>query len=259
MGLYKLKDFFLFKKLSLFTSFVPNTFLHFYRRYSNIQFVVLLGLPRSGTSILLKKLNIHDDVIMFYEPMNSFLLSKSNSPLRFIPYYEFIKNLHHLDYNSNNNFAIFGEKSIFGSSKKLLIVIWFSIIFRSRVKFVLLSRDPRSRYLSYKNWIAKRNIKLTYVKSQLPKNIEHETNRWIMFSRFCNRFKDKHNVLSLEYEDMIIDPESFFNILGMFLDVDLSKIPVDDLFSSSLNKWRSDLTTSEINYIDSKTSKYLSK
>ena len=235
--------------------FIPKTFIDFYRKYINVTFVVLLGLPRSGTSVLLDKLNNHNSIYFLYEPMRSLLQYGKKNPIRYVPYYEFDKNVGQICGMSSSNLLVFGEKSIYGSSKILNFFIWFSINFRSKDKFILLTRDPKSRYLSYKKWIDKRNRNLKHVKSQLPKSVIHETNRWIKFTSFCNQYNDKENVLVLNYENMICDSVGFFNILGNFLKIDMSSISIDDLYNSSLEKWKTELTDDEIEYICSKTDK----
>ncbi len=236
--------------------FVPKTFLNYFEKYKKSCFINLIGLPRSGTSILLEKLNESNGIFMLYEPMNTAFRIFRNKMIDFIPYYEFEKNREHLLGIKPGNYSFFGEKSIFGSAKLMNLSIHLKILLNNNDKFILLTRDSRSRYLSYKKWIEKRNVQFKYIASENPKSIDYEVARWIKFYKFCKRFSNRKNVLIVDYDDMIRNPNIIFGIIGDFLNIDLSAISCDDFFNSSLDKWKSELSREEIDYIDSKTRKY---
>lgn len=221
--------------------------------------LLIVGLPRSGTSLLYSLLNELEAVYMSYEAVcEPFLFERNKFRLASF-YYEVIRQANHINKNISDlsnlkrniydyEYCYLGNKSIFRTNF-LYRYRLRKLIGNGEVKVIFISREVKDRLSSVIGWNNKRdsiyrNTKLKevsineFVAFELQKNLE--------FSRYKEKFHNYENVISIKYEDLVNDSSVLDEIIN-FLSIDgvdrSNFSSLSDISSLSVGAWKGRVST----------------
>jgi hypothetical protein len=238
-------------------NFTPRTFKESVISFEKSTPILLVGLPRSGTSLAQIIFNHFQQVYLAYEATNEPFIYEKNTYKLSAFFYESLRQAEHIQKISPemqksklvkkpphmHQYKYLGNKTIFSTSKKYQDKLTKLINNNEKIKVIFISRDPRDRLLSILKWKDKRN--------QLFKNtIEHtteiqdiariENQRSNDFLKFTQRFQNNPNVLTIPYETFVSDKSSLTQI-SKFLDIndfsDVEEYFDKNVFSKSVGNW----------------------
>lgn len=246
---------------------------------NNSQPTFLVGVARSGTSFFQRIINLHPNAQLSYEGKlalegehyyNKLPSTPSNEAL-----YTLLDQLADLEAHeeqnewlrnniTNHKAAIIQRYKENPSYQTLIEALyqtpnkthaWGNKMLRAEMcadclklwpnaKFILLQRDPRSVYLSQ--------------SKRFNTRLDYSTVYWNTHTRWVQKQieENKDQFLVVNYEDLVLKPRETltetFTFLGIYdeavIDAILEKHPP---FTKSLNKWKTDLTPSQLYKIES--------
>ena len=187
---------------------------------SKIQnFIALLGLPRSGTTLATALIDAHSSVEMFYEPWHS---AKNNPPPIYETPLQFKQKMRErLGIAPNPNARVVGFKETSDDREALewSKLTLDSISGRCECKILWLVRDPMHAYLSKVDGAKK------YWGNLDAKPTEEGYQTFIRNAIYAYKFiktiSSIYPTLAFNYDALVADPESILKDLMSFLDLEL--------------------------------------
>lgn len=223
-------DSFLLKRKGIF--FNPRTFRESQITFSNSAPLLLIGLPRSGTSIAQILFNKIDGLFMSYESiLEPFLFEHDEVKLSAF-YYESLRQAEHIQKLQDGksvsikpslyqaSYTYLGNKSIYSMSKEYKKALDLTI--SKGTKVILLTRESADRISSVLKWHKKRDelYKNTQEnRGQFEKFVQQEHGKSNDFAQTVARYESKPNVFCLSYESLVTDIATFENLCD-FLGLD---------------------------------------
>jgi hypothetical protein len=240
--------------------FTPRTFTESFLKFGNTQPLLLVGLPRSGTSMTQTLLNHFDKVFVSYESMIEPYIFENNKFKLSSYFYETLRQSQHLTkrYTLVDDSAIkappydcqykyLGNKSIFGQNKKYQKKLAKVITSNKDLKTIFILREPKDRLLSILKWQTKRNnlyVETSFSQPQIRNVLRNEIKRSNDFSVFVSGIEKAPNTLVLKYEDLVSSVQYVDNIKN-FLNLEDASQAVnffnERVSQDSVKKWSSDM------------------
>ena len=214
---------------------------------SESRFNFIIGIGRSGTTLLMSLLNAHSaiqatpEINFFCFFYNSWKNKKSFTDKDFKIVYSYVQLFKRKNHASGFDWSMELFKENIKKSETISFEVIYQCFYKSflyankiknfihnfdknpintlfledicvqmpNAKFVLLVRDPRANYLSRKE----------KVNFRVP-NIYSDSCRWIYYNKsainFMKKYKDK--IYVLKYEDLVSNPKFYLNELSVFFD-----------------------------------------
>jgi len=226
---------------------------------ANTNYLALVGLPRTGTSIFLRALNRNNDFFILYESIISPFLTFKNKNVINAYFYELIKQFIHQSKDSNKKqsfsqeYKFFGDKIIYSSSRIINFLLKRALAKRID-KTIFIIRDPRATYFSYKKWIDKRNEIYTNSDHVSHTTINQQMKKWNEYINFISKYKNNESkVLIVKYEDLATNELQEMNRINKFLEYSPSIEEQKIMHDSSLSSWEKELSQEEIKIINELT------
>lgn len=249
--------------------FNPRTFQEALVRLEGTTAFLLVGLPRSGTSITQAWINQHPQAFVSYESIIEPYIHENN-PYRLAAfYYETLRQQGHLVNSFGGsmskpsiqgaNYKLMGNKSIFQQSKRYQKSLLSAINKQPNLKVIFIDRDPKDRIASIINWHQKRDKTLVNTEAtsgNLVQIIETECNRSNNFSKFVSQFTQNENVLLLDYQNVAsknLSVDTLFAFMGLDSCNEVDEFFTEKMKATSIEKWRDDLSDEQVTLIDSLT------
>jgi hypothetical protein len=246
---------------------------------------MIVGLSRTGTSLLQRLLNAYPGVIITYESIYRPFLGNNSWDNLHAYYYEVLKQYKHLclalnsdfppgsikPFSFEQEFEYFGDKAIYNTSlmfRKRLS----QVVSKGVVKTIFTLRDPRARMLSYFKWEQHRNSAYQYTaRSRSYRGdqfthqelLEIESKAWNQYA--ADVFKYTNNVttcMCIKYEQLAMSSVSSIESILNFLDLEPARYPeryLTAINSHSVDRWREELDQNTISQITEITRSYLEK
>lgn len=244
--------------------FVPRTFQEALVRLEAATPFLLVGLPRSGTSITQSWINQHPKAFISYESIIEPFIQEKNQYRLAAFYYESLRQHGHLVNSANNtkpsvqssHYSLIGNKSIFQQGKRYQQSLVSAINKQTNLKVVFIDRDPRDRIASTLKWHNKRDATLVNTEAtstNIEKIIQTECHRSNDFSQFVSQFIDKENVLVLNYEKLAtknVDVNALFSFMGLSECDEIKSFFQNKMKAGSIEKWREDLSEEQLRQIE---------
>lgn len=246
--------------------FAPRTFQEALVRLESAMPFLLVGLPRSGTSITQSWINQHSQAFISYESIIEPFIQENNAYRLASFYYESLRQHGHLvsSIGGVNNkpsihlsdYSVIGNKSIFQQGRHYQQGLLSAINKNTKLKVVFIDRDPRDRIASIIKWHNKRDATLVNTKatsSNIEKIIQTECERSNDFTLFVDKLRQKDNVLVLNYEKLAtkeVDVSALFSFMGLAESNEVAKFYQDTMRAGSVEKWRDDLTEKQLQQIE---------
>ena len=246
--------------------FAPRTFQEAIVRLESAMPFLLVGLPRSGTSIMQSWINQHPKAFVSYESIIEPFIQEKNTYRLAAFYYESLRQHGHLVSSAggqnikpsvhSSHYSLIGNKSIFQQGKGYKQGLLSAIETQTNLKVVFIDRDPRDRIASIIKWHNKRDATLVNTEatsSNIERIIQTECQRSNDFTRFVNQIGDKENVLVLSYEKVAskqVDVSGLFTFIGLTESDEVKSFFYDTMRGSSVEKWREDLTEEHLKQIE---------
>lgn len=246
-------DSFLLKRKGIY--FNPRTFRESQVVYSQSAPLLLIGLPRSGTSIAQILLNKIDGLFMSYESIMEPFLFENDSLKLSAFYYESLRQTEHIQKLQDGksvsikpplyqaNYTYLGNKSIYSMSKEYKKALDLTI--SKGTKVILLTRESADRISSVLKWHKKRDelYKNTQEKrGEFEQFVQQEHGKSNDFAQTVARYKSKANVFCLSYESLVSDIATFESMC-QFLGLDDVDDALDfykkNVFSASIGAQKS--------------------
>jgi hypothetical protein len=245
-------------------NFAPRTFQEALVRLQKTTPFLLVGLPRSGTSITQTWINQHPQAFVSYESIIEPFIREKNRYRLAAFYYESLRQHSHLVGKGDNakpslqssHYSLIGNKSIFQQGKKYQKGLISAINNKPNLKVVFIDRDPRDRIASVLKWHNKRDatlINTPATSKNIKEIIQTECHRSNDFAVFVSQFIDKENVLVLNYEKLAtkkIDVAGLFSFLGLSESEQVKAFFQDSMKAGSIDKWRQDLSVEQLKMIE---------
>ncbi|MFT6987456.1 MAG: hypothetical protein ACJAT7_003312 [Psychromonas sp.] len=246
--------------------FAPRTFQEALVRLEAATPFLLVGLPRSGTSITQSWINQHPQAYVSYESIIEPFIQEKNRYRLAAFYYESLRQHEHLvsSLGGNNtkpsvqssHYSLIGNKSIFQQGKKYQQGLVSAINKQTNLKVVFIDRDPKDRIASILKWHDKRDTTLVNTvatSTNTKKIIQTECHRSNDFTQFVSQFIDKENVLVLNYERLAtknVDVHALFSFMGLSECDEVKSFFQDTMQAGSIEKWREDLSEEQLRLIE---------
>ncbi|MGJ8682614.1 sulfotransferase domain-containing protein [Paraglaciecola sp.] len=247
-------------------NFVPRTFQEALVRLQTTTPFLLVGLPRSGTSITQSWINQHPQAFISYESIIEPYIKERN-PYRLAGFfYESLRQYSHLNNMSENsvvkstiqsgNYKLVGNKTIFQLNKSYQRSLVSAIKNQQKLKVIFIDRDPRDRIASIIKWHKKRDATLVNTKTtseNVSNIIQTEASRSNDFTDFVSKMSCNDNVLVINYEKIAtkqLDVNALYSFLGLDACDPVKSFFDDEMRASSIDKWRQDLTAKQLEQIE---------
>jgi hypothetical protein len=224
------------EKLSI--RFNPRTFLESISLNNKTEFLAIVGMPRSGTSIFQRVLNSLSGIYISYESIFYPMVFPYKRKEIIAYYYEILKQHNHLKSISANSLNIhplpayeekyryLGDKVIFSHKRNFKQNLIRSLKSSQVNKVIFIIRDPRERFSSLQVWKNRRDsdFKNTEMENRSSKeeHIRFESDKWNDYAAFISslnqKFRDK--TLIVRYEDFIDTSSDCLQKILLFLNMD---------------------------------------
>ena len=250
--------------MGLDITFNPRTLKESLLLNQSTKRLLLVGLSRTGTTMLQSVINSHPKIFLTFESIYSPFLGKNNIDEINAFYYEVIKQslycclVNHADgyhstlktYSFLQPYKYFGDKAIYNISTEFRSNLEKAFQGDHVDKIIFVLRNPKARISSVLKWHNHRQemFKLTS-KSNPVKDpydiIEQECPVWNQFVAdllVCNSNKDK--CLVIPYEDFVTNHENKVESIAKFLELDKTSFLFffsNQIYKESINKWREKL------------------
>jgi inorganic pyrophosphatase/exopolyphosphatase len=250
--------------------------------------VLIIGMSRSGTSLLQRLLNAYPGVFITYESiyMPFFYNNKWQDVHAY--YYEILKQYKHLSnavhrdlpnedlkpFTFAEEYLYFGDKVIYSPNKKFRNTLKKIRKSQNVDKVIFIVRDPRARSLSLIKWVEKRNIDYRNTAKQPQNNIDlqqminMQSNSWNQFTTDAltysnpDHFDSNSKFMLLKYEDVVSEADKYIDKILIFLGLEPSLYPkqyLKDVNSKSVEKWKKQLTPNLIEDVENITINFIKK
>ncbi len=238
--------------------FQPRTLKESLIKNDSVYHLLIIGLPRSGTSYFQRLLNYLDGVIVTYESIYQPLIRLRNRQEIDSFYYEVVKQYHHVAYDSikegskaqtfEKSYLIYGDKLIYNESSFNKKRFFLNLKKRIIDKTVFIIRDPRARFASIQRWKDKRDRIFINTKKKtdqiMSEEVRKECEKWnkhiILAEKTMKEYQDK--TFLFRYEDLIEGEDGFINNLSIFLGLPSSKGILEyqkqKTDQSTIGKWK---------------------
>ncbi|WP_432472051.1 sulfotransferase family protein [Amphritea sp. HPY] len=232
--------------------FYSRTAQESYERHENVKRLVIVGLPRSGTSAFIRLVNNINGVLVLYESSFSPVFVRCRRVM--VNYYyevakqiKFLSNDNSIPLTSLYNYSFFGDKIIFDSSRYVNQQLTKGIKAADLDRVIFLVRDPRSVYTSYLKWVKDRNTAYVNTSPVKSKDVERFCAKWNKYIEYFDKYYSNDNVLVVKYEDVVTDEMVVRGEILKFLGLSQSDFISSDALmkTDSLTKWQELLSIDE--------------
>jgi len=257
--------------------FQPRTLRESVAKNKSTRHLLLMGMSRTGTSILRTLLNAHPDVIVTYESIYRPFCGRNRPSDVEAYYYEVTKQYRHLcgdQQHAEPNrtlkpatydkaYEYFGDKAIYDPSPQLRRDLKRSIRSKRVDRVIFIVRDPRARFLSLMEWRRRMAQRLPATvpdgaagrAARDPESLARfEAQKWIYYTDDVVRFTEHGSPCTcLRYEDLVASPTETMARLWDFLELDAGQCPegyCSQVFSGSADRWRQELDAQVIRSIE---------
>ena len=267
--------------------FFPRTMKESFIKNRYTRKFVIVGLSRSGTSLLQQLLNAYPTVMITYESIYQPFIGKNKWEAVHAYYYEVIKQYKHLinsliineewsgknikEFSYDIEYDYFGDKLIYNSSRSLRRSLSRAVKNRRADKFIFIVRDPRDRMLSFLKWNKRRNIVYRNTSEKYDDDGNNDSislretiQQSILWKRFAIDIKKYCNQTDkckwIRYEDLVGLPKESIVKIFQFLGLDEEHYPFSILSTvsdKSVDKWKINLDDSVSKEIYTITKEYL--
>lgn len=225
--------------------------------------LLLIGLSRTGTSLMQRLLNAYPTVFVSYESVYMPFLSRERWPEVHAYYYEIVKQHKHLcravsgshgsakPYTFEEPFDYFGDKVIYQDNARFRRQVRRAVGSADVHRILFLVRDPRARALSYGKWLRRRQRSYPrtaggcLTAEAVQEAMVAQSCEWNRYIRDVTTHADANVKCEVvKYEDLLVYPERFMSDILDFLDLDRTQYPFDALDAvqtGSLDAWRTEL------------------
>ena len=227
--------------------------------------LLIIGLSRTGTSLLQRLLNAFPTVFITYESVYMPFLEDNNRHNVHAYYYEISKQYRHLcfalhdqlpseslkPFSFEEEFEYFGDKVIYNTSPRFRRNLRRSVNFRTIDKIIFTLRDPRARLLSYVKWIKRRNLTYKHTAPEYQKKEDpalHAAKQsclWNLYAEDVLEYcKASSHCMMVKYEDLVLHPGNEIKKVVDFLSLDYARYPQNYLArvnAHSVDTWRREL------------------
>ena len=214
-------------------------------KHNSSKFIFVVGMPRSGTSLIERILSSHDQVFGAGELpfLADIILSEiNNHPENLQSFFSNNENLNSLSESYLDKVSIIKNNGKIILDKSLLNFLWigFIKIIFPQAKIIHVKRNAKDTCLScYKN-LFDNNLNFTYKKSDL-------TNYYCAYLNLMNFWEKKltGSIYTINYEDVIKDPKKNISDLLAFCNLNYdekclnfhkNKSPVKTMSASQVTK-----------------------
>lgn len=245
----------------------PRTMQESYILNQDTRRLLVLGLSRTGTSLLQRLLNAHPKVFVTYESAYRPYFDDNSWPNLHAYYYEILKQHRHLCRSLSmesspsavklasyeEKYAYFGDKGIYDPSPKFRKRLKRAIDSKTIDKVIFLMRDPRARTLSYLNWKQRSQVVYEHSAQLLQFKLEEmdqqqliirESQIWRQYAADVHRYTaGSSRCIYLKYEDLVTSPTVRIHDILSFLDLDRAEYAGAHLATvetGSLDRWRAE-------------------
>lgn len=240
-----------------------------------IRHLLVIGLPRSGTSYLQQLLNAMDGIFVSYESIYQPFINDNTVPSLHAYYYEVIKQHHHLtglreaelaDFTPGikslsflSAYKYFGDKAIYQHTPEYQNKLQKAVDSKILDKVIFIVRDPRDRMLSFFEWMEKRDriYKNTVRKDEglLDDAIVKESEKWNEFVADANTMCQQYpKGLLIKYEDLVLPDTDCFSKMMAHLEIEPSQEEVTyyrkSISNMSVNKWKNKMDAATLQQIE---------
>ena len=245
--------------------FKPRTLDESYLASQDTGFLLVIGLPRTGTSLVQQLLNLDKRIFISYESIFQPFLGDNDWQAIHAYFYEVLKQYKHLsfsihpDLNPNSlkafsfksSYSYFGDKVIYRGSAIFRARIQRAIERQQPTKVLFVIRDPRARINSYLRWIEERETEYPRTKGRLStldqsNIVEVQSHLWNQFAEdawnYLSRYSDL--CLGIKYEDLVINPRKVLTSIFTYLELNSRDFPflmLDKVNASAADKWKQEL------------------
>ena len=254
--------------------FKPRTLVESSIKNKNTHFLLVVGLSRTGTSLLQRLLNAHPKIFISYESVYMPFIQEKNRKDIHAYYYELLKQHFHLcrifenskrdldikPLSAIQNYDYFGDKSIYNVSRGYRQGLAKAIKNRRCEKLVFILRDPRARVASLVGWHEKRNNEyintreLENPKLAMEKLVSEAMQAWNTYVADVSKYsKYSDRVIVIAYENMIQYSEKILHDLMSFLGVNINGYDPSQLARvnmTSLDAWEKTLDPGSVALIE---------
>nr|WKN34698.1 sulfotransferase [Tunicatimonas sp. TK19036] len=244
--------------------FPPRTMRESMARNEKVKHLLIIGLPRSGTSIFQRIMNSFSGVFVAFESIYMPFLGDNSVESLQAYFFEMIKQYHHLavinrdilpkerikPFTFDETYHYFGDKAIYNTSDD----------FRSRLKkaadsnivdkIIFIVRDPRDRMNSYFNWVDYRDEHYTNTVKpsdrDVTETIRKESEKWNKFAEDVLHYDRNYDkCITVTYEDLVKPQAKGIDRVISHLQLPSDEINLDYYHSSvsrtSIDKWKEEL------------------
>lgn len=230
--------------------------------------VLLIGLSRTGTSLLQRLLNAHPRVFITYESIYRPFLGDNSWKDIHGYYYEVLKQHKHLckamdeqlsevvkPFSFEKEFLYLGDKVIYNGSDEFRGRLRRALRTGRATKYIFVLRDPRARVLSFMKWIGDRDMAYTHtVKPSPPKDtrriVIEQSQVWNTYVKdIIDYFGSDSRCCLVKYEELVITPKDCMNKILDFMELDrgmYSRHLLSTVSSGSTRRWREELDADSI-------------
>ncbi len=263
--------------------FKPRTLDESAAKSQETRQLLIVGLSRSGTSLLQRLLNAYPSVFIAYESIYMPFLGENNREDVHAYYYEILKQHRHLclaapdrippeavkGFSFLEHYDYFGDKAIYNTGRQFRRRLRRAVKSGSVDKIIFIMRDPRARVLSFLKWKEKRDTIYTQTVPAQPTQqtdktrIIEQCGVWNTYvGDVCAYTEQSSKCMFVTYEELVREPKASIDHIMAFLNLKPDKYPfvnLDTIKPDSLSKWRDALSSESIAQIDTITKKYREK
>jgi len=235
----------------------------------DVRSMLILGLSRTGTSLLQRVLNADSRFFISYESIYMPFLEIGERVNIIGYYYELLKQYRHLcvalhgelDQSALKAFTFeagldyVGDKSIYQNTARYKSSLRKAIQ-KSRIDRVVFTlRDPRGRSASLLRWMRKRNeiyprTAEAHAGTDEQASIRDQAHIWNCYAGFIKQISEESDsCIILKYEDFVAEPERWMGIIYRFLDIPYERIGerIGSIKTDSVDAWRENLDAHIVN------------
>lgn len=257
-----------------------------YIRSRTTKRLLVMGISRTGTSLLQRLLNVHPKVFVTYESIYRPFLGDNNWDDLHAYYYEVLKQHKHLclalhdslppdslkPFSFEEYYEYFGDKGIYNASRQFRRRLKRTVSSEDVDRIIFILRDPRARMLSYLKWVKRRNLTYkhtaqSWLRQEDPAKQQQfiiaESHTWNQYAAdVFEHTSNSSKCMYVKYEGLVTSPADYIETMLDFLGLQPTLYPdryLEVVTPHSVDTWREELERNIIEQVTDITRTYLEK